>query len=398
MVKFCPKCGNQNPDEAVACLRCGFDFRELNQQQAQPTPNQPIIQPNPSPFNNLQQPLGNQYYGYNRSIGVTLGAYANKITFPGGILFGIAIILFSVGYILFIIASSGNSISAPVGVYIGALSMYIVLGIFSIIMFVSKNRSYGKIFVMGIIGMLYMILNAVTMFMIYSEFKSFGVSGVGYLLDSGILQVISAVFLLVGIILMRSMSIVTKMVGTSFGLVSLILYYVGITTPFSTLGNYSNIASYSSFAGILSQYQFYINYFSNLSGIFTANSEYYLGLTAGIIFVASLFILPFSKSITLNNVVKLIQIVSLVLFSIGVLVLGASIVSGGLPNTSGETGTAVASSYISFTASVIDIVSGILLMIGSIFYMVNVIMNMVNANKQYQPQPYGSSGSPPYRP
>jgi hypothetical protein len=46
MVKYCPRCGFQNPDEAMYCSRCGFP---LTQPVYQPTVQQPPVSPPPYP-------------------------------------------------------------------------------------------------------------------------------------------------------------------------------------------------------------------------------------------------------------------------------------------------------------------------------------------------------------
>jgi len=46
MVKYCPRCGFQNPDDAMYCIRCGFP---LTQQVYQPTVQQPPVSPPPYP-------------------------------------------------------------------------------------------------------------------------------------------------------------------------------------------------------------------------------------------------------------------------------------------------------------------------------------------------------------
>jgi len=46
MVKYCPRCGFQNPDDAMYCIRCGFP---LTQPVYQPTVQQPPVSPPPYP-------------------------------------------------------------------------------------------------------------------------------------------------------------------------------------------------------------------------------------------------------------------------------------------------------------------------------------------------------------
>jgi hypothetical protein len=46
MVKYCPRCGFQNPDDAMYCIRCGFP---LTQPVYQPTVQQPPLSPPPYP-------------------------------------------------------------------------------------------------------------------------------------------------------------------------------------------------------------------------------------------------------------------------------------------------------------------------------------------------------------
>ena len=44
MVKYCPKCGNPNPDEAMYCVRCGTPLTNVSVQQPQSPPQQPPYQ------------------------------------------------------------------------------------------------------------------------------------------------------------------------------------------------------------------------------------------------------------------------------------------------------------------------------------------------------------------
>jgi len=46
MVKYCPRCGFQNPDDAMYCIRCGFP---LTQPVNQPAAQQPPVSPPPYP-------------------------------------------------------------------------------------------------------------------------------------------------------------------------------------------------------------------------------------------------------------------------------------------------------------------------------------------------------------
>ena len=46
MVKYCPRCGSQNPDDAMYCIRCGFP---LTQPVNQPAAQQPPVSPPPYP-------------------------------------------------------------------------------------------------------------------------------------------------------------------------------------------------------------------------------------------------------------------------------------------------------------------------------------------------------------
>ncbi|WP_410545613.1 zinc-ribbon domain-containing protein [Acidianus sp.] len=41
MVKYCPKCGYPNSDDANFCVRCGYQFSAVGDQQSQQPNSQP---------------------------------------------------------------------------------------------------------------------------------------------------------------------------------------------------------------------------------------------------------------------------------------------------------------------------------------------------------------------
>jgi hypothetical protein len=89
MVKYCPRCGFQNPDDAMYCIRCGFPLTQPVNQPAAPNEtlsgatgqwnvwimsnpgstwlfSNPSVSPSPSPN------LGSNYAGWD---GIGTGAF-----------------------------------------------------------------------------------------------------------------------------------------------------------------------------------------------------------------------------------------------------------------------------------------------------------------------------------
>ena len=57
MVKYCPKCGYPNPDEAMYCVRCATPLTNVPVQQPQSPPQQPPYQQPAQPPSYPQQPM-----------------------------------------------------------------------------------------------------------------------------------------------------------------------------------------------------------------------------------------------------------------------------------------------------------------------------------------------------
>lgn len=84
MVKFCPRCGYQNPDYAGFCVKCGYQFPTSQQppyNQTSNSPNQPYQsttppnQPNPPPPY-YQQPYQKKNFPIKAIIGVVIAVIA----------------------------------------------------------------------------------------------------------------------------------------------------------------------------------------------------------------------------------------------------------------------------------------------------------------------------------
>ncbi|ARM76969.1 zinc-ribbon domain-containing protein [Acidianus manzaensis] len=342
MTKYCPKCGAPNPDDARFCMKCGFDFSTLQQTQPANQPvqfNQPFNQPMPS-----NQPPTINVQKFNE--------ISPKLLLPGGLLYSIAIILISIGFILSFSISLikiGGKSAAVGGVSLGDYIIYLLIGLFLLMSSIKRSISGGVIFILSILGFLYMILLGVFNFIE-------GSSAIG----AGVEAVIAAVFLLVSMFLFRSNSLYTSYTGITFGLVAGILYFISIS---STYGGANR------FAGLLS-----------------ANSYYYLGFVSMILFVITLYIKPFSRYQIISIINKLLLNITSLLFSIGVLVLGAVVISSGVPSTTGLPGYVAGGAYTLFAAGAIDIPAGILLLVTSIFILLTTIVELGRKiTKPYSP-------------
>ncbi|AWR96281.1 zinc-ribbon domain-containing protein [Acidianus sulfidivorans JP7] len=334
MTKYCPRCGTPNPDDAKFCMSCGFDFSTLQQPASMP-PSQPPIPTSQQPTNQPYQPMPN----------IQFNTLIPKLTMIGGLLFSIAFILIPIAMILEFSISDikfGGKSAAIGGVLAGDYIIYLIIGLFALFTSIRRSISSSVIFILGILGFLYMILLGVDAFIA-------GSSSIG----TGIEAVIAGVFILVGIIMSKSNFITTKFIGISIGLVGGILYFLSVSS-------------------------FYI--FTDLAGLLTANSYYYLGFTTMILIAITLYIQPFvrySKVVDIIN--KLILNVAYLLFGIGVLVLGAVLVSQGIPSTAGLPSYVAGGEYTMLAAAAIDIPAGVLLLISSIFLMIDSISKITKS-------------------
>ncbi|MFP3202902.1 MAG: zinc ribbon domain-containing protein [Sulfolobus sp.] len=96
MVKYCPKCGYPNPDDAMYCVRCGTPLATV-QPQPQSAPQQPINYPQqpPQPPQYTQQP--NPVYPYQQY------PYPKRRKFPIKAVIGAVIAVVVVLVVVFVV-------------------------------------------------------------------------------------------------------------------------------------------------------------------------------------------------------------------------------------------------------------------------------------------------------
>jgi len=166
MTKYCPKCGAQNPDDAVYCIKCGYRFTEETvehrSEQAAPstapgTANQPAAQPVTSQVQYCQEcgspvPYGMNYCPVCGSFNIGPNPPA-KIPRPNGVLvLGILQIIVSAIYIGIGIFIGGlGTVMGPFGLIFAQLGLiFVVIGILSLIFALAflSGRNWGRILMM----------------------------------------------------------------------------------------------------------------------------------------------------------------------------------------------------------------------------------------------------------
>jgi hypothetical protein len=389
MTKYCPRCGAPNPDEAIFCAKCGYQFPQSTTTSS-PTPTQPAPQsssPQQMP-STTQQP--NPYYppppypqgpssldkitNYNRK-------YFSLIA---GIFTGLEILLFAIFLMLLFISpftfpGGAGPFSGAFGTLVGASAIYLIIGIFVLIIGIKRSISGSFSFILGILAFLYFLLIAVALFIIpHSPFVSEGVE-----------LVIGSVFLLIAVIMGRSQPQTSTVyyqttpntpypVQTSTLQVGKIIAYVfGI---FITVLTYVGLGGVTKFLSPTEVYLALTGVFNSptevslpLTGIFYFGTS--LGIVAGIIATIGLMTgLFMSKSRFGKSVTDIILAVALLIFGVGQIIVGGNIISYGLPNTSGLPGIIAGALDTLYAGGVLDLIAGIFVLLVSIFLMVEAAM------------------------
>ena len=398
MTKYCPRCGAPNPDEALFCAKCGYQFPQStttpSPTPAQPAPQSPPPQPMPP---TTQQPTPyyppppypqgpsslDKFTNYNRK-------YFSLIA---GIFTGLEILLFAIFLMLFFIIpftfpGGAGPFSGVWGTLVGASAIYLLIGIFVLIIGIKRSFSGSFSFILGILAFLYFLLIAVALFIIpHSPFVSEGVE-----------LVIGSVFLLIAVIMGRSQPQtstvyyqqtpytpypvqtstlqVGKIIAYVFGIIVAVLTYTG-------LGSVTSIPSSTEVS-------------LPLTGIFYFGTS--LGVVAGIIASIGLMTgLFMSKSRFGKSVTEIILAVALLIFGVGQIIVGENIISNGLPNTSGLPGIIAGASDTLYAGGVLDLIAGIFVLLVSIFLMVEAAMAITKAARTIYPPPPSppAGGMPP---
>ncbi|BBG25997.1 zinc ribbon domain-containing protein [Sulfuracidifex tepidarius] len=363
MTKFCPKCGTPNPDEAQFCSKCGA-----------PLPNLTLPASPPAPMGGMPPSYPPQYPATSFNM-TKLNDYNKRyFSLVGGILTGLAFIIFAITFVLllaypFTISGGTGNLAGFYGVMIGTFAMYLVLGIFVFLIGIKRSITPSLTFITGLLVFLYFILFGVGMFLLQSESD-----GLFQTNSNGVELVLGSVFVLITLILGRSFSPINKILAYSFMLVGVILAYAGV-------GGLTN--SYVSSTSSV--------YVIQPSAIFFISS---LAIVSGIILPIALMIDVFMSKFPMGKTIFSIMLdVILLIFSIGQIILGSTIISAGIPSTTGLPGIISASLYMSYTAGVLDLIAGIFVLLSSVLLMVN---NIVTISKQAgRPSGYYSPPPPP---
>ena len=413
MTKYCPRCGAPNPDDALFCAKCGYQFPQSTTTPS-PTPTQPAPQsPPPQPMPpTTQQPTPyyppppypqgpsslDKFTNYNRK-------YFSLIA---GIFTGLEILLFAIFLMLFFIIpftfpGGAGPFSGLFGMLVGASAIYLIIGIFVLIIGIKRSFSGSFSFILGILAFLYFLLIAVALFIIpHTSFVSEGVE-----------LVIGSVFILIAVIMERlqpqtstvyyqptpytpypvptSTLPVSKIIAYVFGIVAAVLTYIGLGGLTKII---AIIAAVLTFLG-----------FSGASSISSATQIFYfgtsLGIVAGIIAPIGLMIgLFMSKSKIGKSITDIILAVALLIFGVGQIIVGGNIISPGPPNTSGYSGIIAGALDTAYAGGVLDLIAGIFVLLVSIFLMVEDAMAITKAARTtyYPPPPSPPAGGMPPSP
>ena len=411
MTKYCPRCGTPNPDDALFCAKCGYQFPQSTTTPS-PTPTQPAPQsPPPQPMPpTTQQPTPyyppppypqgpsslEKFTNYNRK-------YFSLIA---GIFTGLEILLFAIFLMLsnispFTYPLGPGPLSGYFGTLVGASAIYLIIGIFVLIIGIKRSFSGSFPLILGILAFLYFLLLAVALFIISNTSLSI-ISNTSFV-SEGVELVIGGVFLLIAVIMGRSQPQtstvyyqptpytpypvqtstlpVSKIIAYVFGIVTAVLTYIGLSgatsIPLSTKLSLT------------------------LTGIYYFGTS--LGIVAGIIAPIGLMIgLFMSKSKIGKSIADIILAVALLIFGVGQIIVGGniiSIISPGLSNTSGLTGIEVGAVDTLYAGGVLDLIAGIFVLLVSIFLMVEGAMAITKAARTtYYPPPPSppAGGMPPY--
>jgi|GEM_PF-1852599 len=415
MTKYCPRCGTPNPDDALFCAKCGYQFPQSTTTPS-PTPTQPAPQsPPPQPMPPTTQQPTPYYppppYPQGPSSLDKLTNYNRKyFSLIAGIFTGLEILLFAIFFMLFFITpftSPGGAgrLSGVFGTLVGASAIYLIIGIFVLIIGIKRSFSGFFSFILGILAFLYFLLIAVALFIIpHTSFVSEGVE-----------LVIGGVFLLIAVIMGRSQPQtstvyyqptpytpypvqtstlpVSKIIAYVFGIVAAVLTYIGIGGLTKIV---ETIAAILAFIGL-----------SGATSISSSTETFYfgtsLGIVAGIIAPIGLMIgLFMSKSKIGKSITDIILAVALLIFGVGQIIVGGNIISAGIPNTSGYPGTMAGALYTLYAGGVLDLIAGIFVLLVSIFLMVEDAMAITKAARTtyypYPPPPSPPAGGMPPSP
>ena len=398
MTKYCPRCGTPNPDDALFCAKCGYQFPQSTTTPS-PTPTQPAPQsPPPQPMPPTTQQPTPYYppppYPQGPSSLDKLTNYNRKyFSLIAGIFTGLEILLFAISLMLlfispFTFSGGAGSFSGVLGTLVGASAIYLIIGIFVLIVGIKRSFSGSFSFILGILAFLYFLLIAVALFIIpHTPFTSEGVE-----------LVIGGVFILIAVIMGRSQPQtstvyyqptpyapypvqtstlpVIKIIAYVFGIVAAVLTYIGL----------GGLTSISSSTGVSLA----------LTGIFYFGTS--LGIVAGIIAPIGLMIgLFMSKSKIGKSITDIILAVALLIFGVGQMIVGGNILSNGLPNTSGLPGIIAGAVDTAYVGGILDLIAGIFVLLVSIFLIVEDTMAMTRAARTtyYPPPPSSPAGGMP---
>jgi hypothetical protein len=335
MVKYCPRCGAQVPDEARFCPRCGFDFSTIQQ-----NPQQPMV---PPPTPQLMGPQPTYYKSQTQSLidtAAKVSRYIPSLTKYGKILLLLAIIFEALTTILVTSAllKFFSQIGAPAGTFAPVVLLmisaifYLLTPIFSAFTpGISINR-FSKF-----IGIFTFLLLGITYIIIARQYSSSCISLPSSVTFYGVTiytSITPGIIILIGAILTLLATFI------NFGpLVNPIIQIIGIILIYAYTygGNF--------------------NFESTLWGVAIA-----IGLIFGII-------PSFYRGNQLPMIISLGNSIALIIFTIGMIITGVSQVSASSP-PSGSCGLVSASYGVFIAAGALGIITGVLGILDAVFILI----------------------------
>ncbi|MCY0883939.1 MAG: zinc ribbon domain-containing protein [Acidianus infernus] len=333
MVKYCPRCGTQVPDDARFCPKCGFDFSTLQQPSQQPTQS-PMQQSPQQPTQPQIHPLIDTATRVSRYI-PTLTRYGKLLVILAIIFEGLTTILFTADALTSSAKYSGSATTIAIDslLMISAI-FYLIAPIFS---FPVKGLEVKKLTI--ILGIFAFLLLAISYILIAKETSSSSIVVRGLTIYGVPLcdNITAGIIILIGVIFI-------------------------ILSIFMNLGQLVN--SIIQVVGIILIYAY--TYYNNF------NFESFLwGVAVSIVIIFNL-IPYFYKGEYAKMIVSIGYSIGILIFTIGTLITGISQVSAGAPPSySSALLHAMYGTYL--TAGVLGILAGALGILDSIFMLIYAI-------------------------
>ncbi len=294
----------------------------------------------------------------------------SKFGMIGGILLGIAILAFAIGEIVYDVWYISNEISANSSNWAGLAALVILLLAAVFLFFIGglaiiwsrKGKLPTNIYLPTVLVFIFFVLLGISSITIQygSGYPFFNVS-------PGVELIVGAVLLLVSGLIYGGKNLVAKLTGIVIGIAGFILVFIGYTfNPSTALTSLPFLSNADQYFILFSAYPVYLfSYF----GFFGSSNIF--ALVAFIIGAAALIIVLFTKKFKVL-IGETMGAISLIIFSIGLIITGAYVISNSVFTDFGIINDFGGISYgylvqvsqaLLLTGGVIFLVSGIFLII-----------------------------------